>query len=103
GDALEAVARTLGEHAHRLLDEQGVPLRLGKHRAQVERDVERGGERLDELDALLLAQRLELDRRRADAAAAPRRADVEQLGAREAEDEERGVLHPRGEMLDQVE
>ena len=103
GDALEAVARTLREHAHGLLDEERVALGLRQHGAQVERHVEIGGECSDELGALVLAQRLELDRRRAHAAAAPRRADVEQLGAGEADDEQRRVLDPRGEMLDQLE
>src|SRR5258708_38839559 len=47
-------------------------------------------------------QRLELDRRRAHAAAAPGRMNVDQLRAREADQEKRRPPH-RSEMLDQLE
>ena len=49
------------------------------------------------------AQRLELDRGRAHAAAAPAGADVEQLGPREADEQQRRLAHPGGEVLDQLE
>ena len=52
--------------------------------------------------ALLLRERLELDRGRAHAPSTPARPRVEQLGACEADDEERRA-HPVGEVLDQVE
>ena len=39
----------------------------------------------------------------ADAASAPGRAHVQQLGARDAEQEQRHLAHPGGEMLDQLE
>src|SRR5581483_9056381 len=96
-------ARVLGEHAHGLLDEERIPLRLREHRCVVDRQLQLLGERGDELLALVRLQRLELERRRADAAAAPGRADVEQLRPREAEDEERRLAHPGGEVLDQLE
>ena len=48
-------------------------------------------------------ERLELERRRAHAAAAPGRAHVEQLGPREADEQQRRLAHPRGEVLDQLE
>ena len=56
-----------------------------------------------ELLALLRRERLELDRGRADAAAAPAGPHVEQLGPREADDQQRRVLDPLGEVLDQLE
>ena len=40
GDALAAAARPLGEHAHRLLDEERVALGLREHGLGVERQVE---------------------------------------------------------------
>ena len=52
---------------------------------------------------LTLAQRLELDRGRAHAASAPRRADVQQLGPREADEQQRRLAHPGREVLDQLE
>src|SRR6185436_17039678 len=60
-------------------------------------------ERLDELDALGLAEREELDRGRTHAASTPARPDVEQLGARERDDQERRLANPGGDVLDQLE
>ncbi len=57
---------------------------------------------LDELGALVLRERLELDRRRAHAASSPPGTRVEQLGTREAEDEDRRA-NPVGDVLDEVE
>ena len=62
-----------------------------------------GAQRVDQLLAVVAAERLELDRGRANAAAAPARPDVEQLGPREADDQERRVAHPLGDVLDQLE
>jgi len=45
----------------------------------------------------------ELDRSGADAAAAPAGTEVEQLGPGEAEDQQRRLAHPGGEVLDQLE
>ena len=52
--------------------------------------------------ALLLRQRLELDRRRADAPSTPARPRLEQLRPGEADDEQRRP-HPVRKMLDEVE
>ena len=52
--------RALREHADDLLDEERVALRLREHGVDVDRQVELGGERSDELGALLGLQRLEL-------------------------------------------
>ena len=59
--------------------------------------------RRGELLALLARERLELDRRRADAAAAPARADVEELRPREAEDQQRALADPLRKVVDQLE
>ena len=86
----------LDEHPDRLLDEQRVAFgAVEKLLRQRQRLVELGDERRDELLALRLGQRLELDRRRADAASSPARAHVEQLGPREAEDEQRRAAPSR--------
>src|SRR5207237_4703427 len=60
-------------------------------------------EGLDELRALPGLERLELERRRAHAPASPCRTDVEQLRPRNAQEEQRLLAHPCGEMLDQLE
>ena len=60
-------------------------------------------ERVDERLALERRQRLELDRGRADAPAAPAGTQVEQLGPGEADDQERRVLDPLGQVLDELE
>src|SRR5436190_8511843 len=57
----------------------------------------------DEPRARIALQRLTLERGRPHAAAAPRRPDVEQLGARERHEQERRLAHGRGEVLDQLE
>ena len=103
GDALGACTRALREHPDHLLDEERVALGLREHGRRVDRQLERPGQRRHELGALQRLQRLELDRRRAHAAAAPARPDVEQLAAREAEQHERRLADGGGEMLDQLE
>ena len=98
----------LDEHADRLLDEQRVPLGAVERFLRKRLGSLSGGARelaeqlLDELGALLLRERLELDRRRAHAPAAPTRSCVEQLGSGEAEDQDRRP-HPVGDVLDEVE
>ena len=106
GDALDAAAAAaLQHHAYRLLDVQRVALRLveqGSPGVGLERAGLLGQERFHEQLALGAAECLELDRGRAHAATAPTGVDVEELGAGEAEDEERRP-HPVGEVLDQLE
>ena len=58
---------------------------------------------VEELLALLRRERLELDRSCAQAAPAPARTDVEELRPRQADDQQRCVLDPLGEVLDQLE
>ena len=103
------VPRTpLDEHADRLLDEERVALGSLQHllrerrRHLARRARELGDELLDQELALLHGQRLELDRRRADAASSPPRPGVEELRAGEAEDQQRRP-HPVGEVLDEVD
>ena len=102
-DPLGAAARALREHAHGLLDVERVALGLREHGLGVDADVELRRQRRDELGALLGRQRLELDGGGADAAAAPGRAHVEELGARDAEQQQRDLAHPGGEMLDELQ
>ena len=98
----------LDEHADGLLDEERIPLGALERLPRQRPGPLPGGtgelieELLDELRALLLGERLELDRRRAHAPAAPPGTRVEQLGPREADDED-GRPHPVGEVLDEVE
>ena len=59
-------------------------------------------ELLDEVGALLLGERLDLDRRRPHPASSPARPCVEQLGPRQTDDEQRRP-HAVGEVLDEIE
>ena len=106
GDPLDgSVAAALEHHADRLLDEERIAFRLLEQRAAqvgLEAVGLLGQQRLDETLALGAAERFELDRGRPDTASAPAGMVVEQLGAREAELQERRP-HPVGEVLDQVE
>ena len=103
-----AVARSaLDEHPNRLLDEERVALCAIEHVLR-----QRGGRSpeapaswpssFSTSSALVLRQRLELDRGRADPPAAPAWPRVEQLRPGETEDEQRRA-HPVGEVLDEVE
>ena len=79
GDLLRcALLAALGDVEHDLLEEEGIAARLVEEcalRPGGDRPVL--GQRLDQRRAVGLAERLELDRRRADAASAPVRAHVE--------------------------
>ena len=106
GDPLGPVlAVGLDEHPDRLLDEERVALGLLEQvgpRAAGLQPVARQ-QRVDQLLAFGRVQRVELDRGRAHPPSAPARAHVEQLGPGEADEQERRLAHPRGEMLDQLE
>src|SRR5207248_742667 len=58
---------------------------------------------VDEPRTLLRREWLKQDRRRVHLAAAPAGADVEQLGSRKADEQNRGVARPVCEAFDQVE
>ena len=94
----------LEQHPGRLLDEERVALGLLEQRLPLRgRELAVGEQRVEQLLALLGRERLELGRSGAEAAAAPARPDVEQLGTGEAEDHQRRVLDPLGQVLDQLE
>ena len=100
-----AVAAVLAHHREHLLDVERVPGRrvrdaLPQHRR---RATASGDERVHELGALLRRQRLEQERRRVQLAAAPARPNVEQLGARDAEQEDRRIAREVGDVLDEVD
>ena len=62
-----------------------------------------GHERVHELLAVAIAERLELDRGRTHAPAAPAGTDVEQFRSRQRDQQQRRVAHPGREVLDQLE
>ena len=102
-DPLLSALRLLCEGTDRLLDEQGIALRLREDGVDVDRHVHIGGELPDEGGGFVVRQRLELERGGTDPATAPGRALVEQLRPSEAEEEHRRGADPGGEMLDQLE
>ena len=100
------LAVRLEEHAHGLLDEEWIALGCREQcLTLLVRELGRLAfdERVDEARAVGCGERLELDRRRAHVAAAPRRPLVEQVVAGEAENQERDVLDAARQVLDQVE
>jgi len=97
------VVAALAHHREHLLDVEGVAGR-GDHDPFAQIGVERiGHEPLDQLLALLRAQRLEEERRRVHLPAAPPRPQIEKLGARDAEQEDRRVARVVGDVLDEVD
>ena len=92
-----------GEGGH-LLEEQRIAVR-GRHdapaRLVVELDV--GEEAVGKPSSVRLGERLEEDRRGVQLAAAPARPDVEELGSRDAEEEDRRGTRPVDDVLDEVE
>ncbi len=99
-----AAAAVLAHHREHLLDEERVACGRGGNaltQVVVERAV--AEQVLHEHDALVLAERLEQDRGRVQLAAAPARPLVEQLRARDAEEEDRCVAREVGDVLDEVD
>ena len=104
GDAVAAVPALLQQHADGLLDEEWIAFGLVEQpRLDLPRDIVLREECVGQLLALLTRERLELDGGGAHAAAAPAGPHVEQLGTREAEDQERALAHPLREVVDQLE
>ena len=103
-DAVGAtVVSALDEHPDGLLHKEWIALGAREHLAWQRRGRRNLLEQLlDEEEALVLGQRLELDRCRPHTAAAPAGPRVEKLGPSEAEDEQRRP-NPVGHVLDQVE
>ena len=95
-----AHAALLGDPARHLLGEQRVAARALDQRRK--HGLARRQQRRDQLLGLPGAQRVEHQLRGRAAAAAPARAPVEQLVARQADQQQRRA-HPLGEVLDRVE
>ena len=91
------------EHPQHLLDEEGVALRRGLDPGAGLGQRRPPEEVVDEALRLRLGQRLEEDRRGVELPSAPGRAQVEELGAREADEEDGRVPRPVGDVLDEVE
>ncbi len=91
GTAISSPPR-LADHREHLLDVQRVAGRCSRDplaHVQVERDLAQ--QRVDQLLALALRERLEQERRRVELASAPVGSRLEELGARDAEEEDRRV------------
>ena len=92
------------EHPRELLCIQGVSAgaqqQLGLRLRGKQRTFE---QRREELCGLVGGERRQRDRRGIPLAASPTRAPVEQLGSRRAENEERRVLDPVRQLVDEVE
>ena len=86
------LAAVLAHHREHLLDEERVPVGgLQDSLAHVVGDLRPTGEPRDQQLAVLDGERLEQDRRRIELAAAPAGPELEQLGAGDAEQEDRRV------------
>ena len=82
----------------------GLPSAAGRiRRAHVVGELRSAREPRDQQLAVLAGERLEQDRRRVQLAAAPAGPQLEQLGPGDAEQEDRRVARPVGDVLDQVE
>ena len=93
----------LGDHREHLLDEEWVAFgRLTDPLAQSFREHGIAEEPLDQLVGLVRGERLEQDRGRIELAACPGRAPIEQLRARDTEQEDRRVATPVGDVVDEV-
>ncbi len=92
------------QHREHLLDEERVAFgRIGHPAWTSVGQLRPAEEVLDELSGLGLVQRLEQDRGRVELAAAPAGSAVEQLGSREANEQDRRVPSPVGDVLDEIE
>ena len=98
-----SVGRVTDEADH-LLDEERVPLGRPEDPA-AQRMIDLGAveQALDELLGVACREGLQQHGRRVQLAAAPVRPAVEQLGARHAEQQDRGVAAQVGDVIDEVE
>ena len=98
------VAPCLIEESEHLLDEERVPLgRVGDLPPHVRRKLVLAQEIVDQRIGLRLRERLERERRRIELASTPIGSHLEKLGAGEAEEEDRRVPRPIGDMVDEIE
>ena len=99
-----ADAAALRQHPRELLRIERIPAgsqqQLGLCLRRQDRTVEQRGE---QLRRLVGGERRQRDRRRVALAASPARSAVEELRTRRAEHEERCVLDPLGQLVDEVE
>ena len=104
GTAMLAVA-VLADHREHLLDVERVARRRGGDPlAQVAVELaHRRARVVDQRLALVFAERLEQERRRVELAAAPVGSRVEELGPRDAEEEDRRVARQVGDVLDEID
>ena len=94
----------IDEHAQQFLDEQRVAVGgLSDPAPDLDIEVRTTEETHDELVGLGHAERFELDRRRRQFAAAPRRPHLQELLAADAQQKDRRFARPVGDVLDQVE
>ena len=94
----------VGEHGEHLLDEQRVALgRVDDAIAERGSDVAVVHQPLDQILGLVVAQRGERDEGRAPPGCRPGRPGVEEVGAREAEEQDRGAAREAEDVLEQVE
>src|SRR5437879_2583576 len=99
-----AAAAVLGDHPQHLLEEQRVSLgRLDNATAGSLVDPELARKARDEFLALECTEPLQQHGGRIQLAPTPGRARVEQLRPRDAEQQDRSVAAPVGDMLDEVE
>ena len=95
---------TVDEDRDHLLDEQRVALgSFLDARGHVGSDDASSQEPLEQLVRLNGRQRLEGDRRSVPLASSPRRPEVEQIGARHRDEQDRRVARPLGDVLDEIE
>ena len=94
-----AVASLVGKHRDELLGVERIPLRNLRHAApELRREDAAGVERVEKLRRFAVRERLE-----AHVHALPLGPLLEQLGTRDAEEEDRGVAAPAAHVLDEVE
>ncbi len=102
--ALPAQQPVVDQGRERLLDEQRVSRgRVGDSRHQRRVEVVGAHQRADQSLATFLAQRLQQHRRGVELASAPGPALLQQLGPGQAQQQDRRLPGPVGDMLDQVQ
>ena len=98
------VPAVLAHHGEHLFDVQRVSRRCGRDAlAQTAFELRASEQILDQRLALVVTQRLEEDRCRVQLAATPLGSDVEELGACDAEQEDRCVTREVCDVLDEVD
>ena len=98
------VGAVLAHHREHLLHEEGIsPACVADPAAKLRIELVPVEEAVDQLVALLRCKGLEQYRRRVELATAPAGSALEQLGARQAQEQDRRVPAPVGNVLDEIE